>query len=251
MDAVRGKRVLITGGARGIGFHTAQTFAEHGADVAIWALHDSSIKDAQSQFSGSLFGQAVDIGHQEDVQIAADQLRKDFGSVDILVNNAGYTMTSPFLSEDRAYWERVVSTNLWGVVYTTHTFLDDMIAAEKGSIVNVVSDAARVGMSGEAIYAASKGGVISFSKSIAREVAKKGIRVNCVSPGPTRTQTLESNSEDGDARKLIDKMIRQIPLRQIAEPEEVAESIIFLGGDSSSHITGQVLSISGGLTMVD
>lgn len=249
--SVQKKRVLITGGARGIGFHTAQKFAENGAEVAVWALHDRSIEEAQSQFSGSLFGQAVDVGNPEDVQTAADRLRKDFGAVDVLVNNAGYTMTSPFLSEDRDYWERVVSTNLWGVVYTMRAFLDDMIALEKGAIVNVVSDAARVGMSGEAIYAASKGGVISFSKSIAREVAKKGVRVNCVSPGPTRTQTLDSNSDDGDAKKLIEKMIRQIPMRQIAEPEEIAETILFLGGDTSSHITGQVLSVSGGLTMGD
>lgn len=243
------KRVLITGGARGIGFHTAEKFAENGAEVAVWALHDHSIEEAQSQFTGPLFGQAVDVGNPEAVQTAAAQLRKDFGAVDVLINNAGYTMTSPFLSEDRGYWERVVSTNLWGVIYTTRAFLEDMIAAEKGSIVNIVSDAARVGMSGEAIYAASKGGVISFSKSMAREVAKKGVRINCVSPGPTRTDTLTENSDD--AKNLIDKMIRQIPMKTIAEPEQIAESIVFLGSESAAHITGQVLSVSGGLTMGD
>lgn len=249
--AMANKRVLITGGARGIGFHTAQKFADQGADVAIWALHGDKIKEAQTHFSGSLFGQAVDVGNQEDVQTAASRLQKDFGPIDVLINNAGYTLTTPFLSEEPSYWERVVATNLWGVVYTMRAFLDDMIAAQNGAIVNVVSDAARVGMSGEAIYAASKGGVISFSKSIAREVAKKGVRINCVSPGPTRTGTLESNSDEDNANKLIDKMIRQIPMRQIAEPEEIAESILFLGSDAASHITGQVLSVSGGLTMGD
>lgn len=245
------QRVLVTGGARGIGLETAKLFQKQGAQVAIWALHEESILEANENTEEPFFGQAVDVGNFESVQMAGEQLRKEFGPVDVLVNNAGYTLTTPFLSEDREYWERVVNTNLWGVIYTMREFLDDMIAAEKGAVVNVVSDAGRVGMAGEAIYSASKGGVIAFSKSMAREVARYGIRVNCVSPGPTRTRILESNSEDGNAKKLIDKMIRMIPLREIAEPEEVAESIAFLGGHSASHITGQVLSVSGGLTMVD
>ncbi|HET7657927.1 MAG TPA: SDR family oxidoreductase, partial [Bacillales bacterium] len=238
-------------GARGIGLEAAKRFQEQGAEVAIWALHEESIEEANENAEKEFFGQAVDVGNQESVQVAAEQLRKDFGPIDVLVNNAGYTLTSPFLSEDRDYWVRVVDTNLWGVIYTMREFLDDMIAAESGAVVNVVSDAGRVGMAGEAVYAASKGGVIAFSKSMAREVARYGIRVNCVSPGPTRTRILESNSEDDNAKKLIDKMIRMIPLRQIAEPEEVAEAIAFLGGKGASHITGQVLSVSGGLTMVD
>ncbi|HET7580750.1 MAG TPA: SDR family oxidoreductase [Bacillales bacterium] len=244
------KRVLITGGSRGIGFEAAQLFQDRGAEVAIWSLREESIQAANEKFKQPVFGQAVDVGNPESVQMAAEQLRKDFGPVDVLVNNAGYTQTSHFLSEDRNYWERVVATNLWGVINTMREFLDDMIAKEKGSIVNVVSDAGRVGMSGEAIYAASKGGVVAFSKSIAREVARNGIRINCVSPGPTRTDTLTENS-GGDAKKLIDKMIRMIPLRQIAEPKEIAEAIVFFSGDTASHITGQVLSVSGGLTMTD
>lgn len=248
--SVKHKRVLITGGTRGIGFEAVKLFQERGAEVAIWALHEDRIHEANEKLPRPVFGQAVDVGNPESVQVAAEQLRKEFGPVDVLVNNAGYTQTSHFLSEDREYWERVVATNLWGVIYTMKEFLNDMISAEKGSIVNVVSDAGRVGMSGEAVYAASKGGVIAFSKSIAREVARHGIRVNCVSPGPTRTDTLTDNA-GGDAKKLIDKMIRQIPLRQIAEPEEIAEAIVFFGGDGASHITGQVLSVSGGLTMVD
>ncbi|HEU5138810.1 MAG TPA: SDR family NAD(P)-dependent oxidoreductase [Bacillales bacterium] len=249
--SLENKKVLVTGGARGIGFETAQLFLDRGADVAVWALHEESIQAAKEQFSQPVFGQAVDVGDIESVQTAAKQLREEFGSIDVLVNNAGYTLTTRFLTEDRSYWERVVATNLWGVIYTMREFLDDMIASEKGSIVNVVSDAGRVGMSGEAVYAASKGGVVAFSKSMAQEVARYGVRVNCVSPGPTRTGILESNSEDEQAKKLIDKMIRKIPLRQIAEPKEVAEAIVFFGGDGASHVTGQVLSVSGGLTMSD
>ncbi|HET7629668.1 MAG TPA: SDR family NAD(P)-dependent oxidoreductase [Bacillales bacterium] len=245
------KRVLITGGARGIGLEAAKSFLEQGAEVAIWALHKESLDEAQEQLRKKIVGQSVDVGNYEAVQTAANELRSSFGTIDVLVNNAGYTRTTPFLSEDKKYWERVMATNLWGVIYTTRAFLEDLIASEKGAIVNVISDAARAGMAGEAVYAAAKGGVVSFSKSIAREVAKKGVRVNCVSPGPTRTRILESNSEDGDAKKLIDKMIRMIPMRQIAEPKEIADTIVYFASDAASHVTGQVLSVSGGLTMND
>jgi 2-hydroxycyclohexanecarboxyl-CoA dehydrogenase len=250
MMAERTKRVLITGGAQGIGFAAAELFLERGYEVAIWALHPDSVERAKTQLSGRVYGQTVDVGDEEQVRTAYRRLVNEFGPLDVLVNNAGYTLTTRFLDEDTAYWRRVVDTNLWGVIYTTHAVLRDMVAAESGAIVNVVSDAGRVGMAGEAVYAASKGGVIAFSKSIAQEVARHRIRVNCVSPGPTRTRILAMNSEDGDAQKLIDKMIRRIPLRQIAEPREVAEAIVFLAGDGASYITGQVLSVSGGLTMV-
>ncbi|WP_026961187.1 SDR family NAD(P)-dependent oxidoreductase [Alicyclobacillus herbarius] len=245
-----GKRVLITGGAQGIGLATAELFLERGYEVAIWALHEDSVNKAVSALNGRVFGQAVDVGNEERVRQAYAELTSSFGPLSILVNNAGYTLTSRFLDEESSYWRRVVDTNLWGVIYTTHAVLRDMVAAETGSIVNVVSDAGRVGMAGEAVYAASKGGVVAFSKSIAQEVARHHIRVNCVSPGPTRTRILEMNSEAEDAQKLIDKMIRRIPLRQIAEPRDVAEAVVFLASDAAAQITGQVLSVSGGLTMV-
>ncbi|WP_067928887.1 SDR family NAD(P)-dependent oxidoreductase [Alicyclobacillus shizuokensis] len=246
----RKKRVLITGGAQGIGFAAAELFLERGYEVAIWALHADSVQKAVSALGGRVFGQTVDVGSEEQVKTAYQQLAAGFGTVDILVNNAGYTLTSRFLDEDADYWRRVVDTNLWGVIYTTRAVLGDMVAAESGSIVNVVSDAGRVGMAGEAVYAASKGGVVAFSKSIAQETARYRVRVNCVSPGPTRTRILAVNSEDEDAQKLIDKMIRRIPLRKIAEPRDVAEAIVFLASGAASQITGQVLSVSGGLTMV-
>ncbi|WP_067933112.1 SDR family NAD(P)-dependent oxidoreductase [Alicyclobacillus kakegawensis] len=244
------KRVLITGGAQGIGFAAAELFLERGYEVAIWALHADSVQRAVAALGERVFGQTVDVGSEEQVKAAYQQLVDEFGIVNILVNNAGYTLTSRFLDEDSKYWRRVVDTNLWGVIYTTRAVLGDMVAAESGSIVNVVSDAGRVGMAGEAVYAASKGGVVAFSKSIAQEAARYHVRVNCVSPGPTRTRILEINSEHEDAQKLIDKMIRRIPLRKIAEPRDVAEAIVFLASDAASQITGQVLSVSGGLTMV-
>lgn len=244
------RRVLITGGAHGIGLETARLALEEGSQVAIWALHQESLEEARAELGDRLYGDAVDVGQKDQVVTGYQRLVAEFGPLDILINNAGYTLTSRFLEEDLVYWERVVATNFWGVVYLTRQVLPGMIEQGSGSIVNVVSDAGRVGMAGEAIYAGAKGGVISFSKSIAQEMARHQIRVNCVSPGPTRTRILTTNSEDGEAEKLIEKMIRRIPLRQIAEPEEVAQAIWFLAGARASHVTGQVLSVSGGLTMI-
>ncbi|MCL5116912.1 MAG: SDR family oxidoreductase [Firmicutes bacterium] len=245
-----GKTVLITGGARGIGRAVAEGAVREGARVAIWALHQESVEEVRRDIPDVVWADAVDVGRAESVHDGMQRLRDAVGSVDVLVNNAGYTLTSRFLEEDTAYWHRVVDTNFWGVVYSTHEVLPDMVARQNGSIVNVVSDAGRVGMAGEAVYAGAKGGVVAFSKSIAQEVARHQVRVNCVAPGPTRTRILESNTEDGDAEKLIEKMIRRIPLRRIAEPQEVASLVLFLAGAGASHMTGQVISVSGGLTMV-
>lgn len=243
------RRVLITGGARGIGLKTAQLFRDEGDEVAIWALHPESLEEAARQLPG-LYADVVDVGDELAVKTGYTRLKERFGPVDVLINNAGYTLTSRFLDEERDYWNRVVATNLWGVIFTCHAVLPDMRTAGTGTVVNVVSDAGRVGMAGEAVYAACKGGVVAFSKSLAQEMAKDGIRINCVSPGPTRTRILEENQEGEDSQKLIANMIRRIPLRRIAEPEEIAHVVVFLASPRASHVTGQVLSVSGGLTMV-
>ncbi len=250
MEDLRGQTVLVTGGARGIGRAVAEAFLKAGARVAVWALHASSVADLRSELPGVVFGEAVDVGRSDDVAEASQRLLDSLGPLDILVNNAGYTLTSAFLDEDEDYWRRVVDTNFWGVIHTTRAFLPSMRDRRQGSIVNVVSDAGRVGMAGEAVYAGAKGGVVAFSKSIAQEMAKSQVRVNCVAPGPTRTRILEMNSEDADAEKLIEKMIRRIPLRRVAEPVEVANVVVFLAGSGASHVTGQVISVSGGLTMM-
>lgn len=246
----QGQTILVTGGTRGIGRAIVDSALQEGARVAVWALHPTSIQELREDRPEVLWVDAVDVGDAMEVQRAYRRLKDALGPVDVLINNAGYTLTSRFLDEDERYWNRVMATNYWGVIYATREVLNDMTARQSGSIVNVVSDAGRVGMSGEAVYAGAKGGVIAFSKSIAQEMAPFSIRVNCVSPGPTRTRILETNREDGDAGKLIDKMIRRIPLGRIAEPSEVAGAVLFLAGHDASHITGQVLSVSGGLTMI-
>jgi 2-hydroxycyclohexanecarboxyl-CoA dehydrogenase len=248
MSAWAGRRVLITGGAHGIGKATAAAFLAEGARVAVWALNPGSVAEVKLALGGDLVAETVDVGDPEVVEAAWERLDTRWGGVDILVNNAGFTHTSPFLTESRAYWERVVATNWWGVITTVRMALPGMIAREDGAIVNVVSDAGRVGMAGEAVYAGAKGAVIAFSKSIAQEVARHQVRINCVSPGPTRTRILADNTDD--AGPLLEKMIRRIPLRRIAEPEDVANAILFLAGPGARMITGQVLSVSGGLTMV-
>lgn len=245
-----GKRILVTGGARGIGRAVVEEALAAGAQAAVWALNPASIEEVRTVVPGVVWADAVDVGQAEAVEAASSRLLEELGGLDILVNNAGYTLTSPFLDEDLAYWHRVVETNFWGVVHTTRSFLPFMQKRRMGSIVNVVSDAGRVGMAGEAVYAGAKGGVVAFSKSIAQEMARYQVRVNCVSPGPTQTRILAMNSEEENAEKLIEKMIRRIPLRRIATPQEVAHAVLFLACDDASHITGQVLSVSGGLTMV-
>lgn len=240
--------VLVTGGAHGIGLATAAQFVAQGAHVAIWAFNAASLDEARDTLGNEVKRAAVDVGSQSQIVAAYAELLHDWGPVDVLINNAGYTLTTPFLSESPEYWQRVVATNWWGVIYTCHAVLPGMVERGSGSIVNVVSDAGRVGMAGEAVYAGAKSGVIGFSKSLAQEMARHHIRVNCVSPGPTRTRILDDNSAGAEA--LIEKMIRRIPLREIAEPDDVANAIVFLSGPSARHITGQVLSVSGGLTMV-
>ncbi|WP_207711421.1 SDR family NAD(P)-dependent oxidoreductase [Sulfobacillus harzensis] len=243
-------RVLITGGARGIGRAAAELALAQGARVAVWALHSESVEEVKTAVPAIHWADAVDVGERDAVERGVKKILEAMGPIDVLINNAGYTLTSRFLEEEPAYWERVIATNFWGAVYTMRAVLPHMVQRGQGSIVNVVSDAGRVGMAGEAVYAGAKGGVVAFSKSIAQEMARHQIRVNCVAPGPTRTRILESNTEDGDAEKLIEKMIRRIPLRRIAEPHEVAEAVLFLASPAASHITGQVLSVSGGLTMI-
>lgn len=244
--------ILITGGSRGIGLATAEAFLSLGHQVTIWALHPESVDRGLAQlaaYQDLAKGLAIDVGDYQAVATAAEELASE-KPVDVLVNNAGWTLTQPFLSESPTYWDRIMATNFWGPVYLCHALLPHMAKRGSGSIINVVSDAARVGMAGESIYAAAKGGIISLTKSLAQEVARHKIRVNAVSPGPIATGMLDENAATENARHLIEKMVQKIPLRRLGQPEEVAAVVVFLASDAAQYITGQVLSVSGGLTMV-
>jgi len=187
----------------------------------------------------------MDLADASSVRRCAADLLGRHPRIDILVNAAGWNDIQPFLDNPPDYMDRVIAVNLGGMLHLTQALLPAMIAAGRGKIVNVASDAGRVGSSGETTYAAAKGGVIAFSKSLAREMARHSINVNCVCPGPTDTPMLQSRPE-----KLKEAFLRAIPFRRFAKPQEIADAVLFFASRRSDYITGQVLSVSGGLTFV-
>lgn len=239
-----GKTALITGGASGIGKATVMELARCGARVICADIDAAKGADLVKE-AGNLAVEfvAIDLADPVSVRRCAAEVLDRYGRVDILVNAAGWNDIQPFLQNAPDYMDRVLAVNLGGLLHLTQALLPAMVAASKGKIVNVSSDAGRVGSSGETAYAAAKGGVIAFTKSLAREVARYSINVNCVCPGPTDTPMLQSRPE-----KLKEAFIRAIPFRRFAKPQEIADAILFFASSRSDYITGQVLSISGGLT---
>lgn len=240
---LEGQLAVVTGGASGIGRATARTLAERGALVVVGDVDREGGEAAAAEIR-SAGGQArfafVDV--TDDGAIAA--FAAEAGAATVLVNAAGWDRAEPFLDNSLEFIEKVIALNLLGCVKLTKAFLPGMIEAGGGRIVNVASDAGRVGSSGETAYAGAKGGVIAFTKSIAREVARHGINANCVCPGPTDTPLFRTLPE-----KLQQGLVKAIPFRRLARPEEVADAIAFFAGPGSRYVTGQVLSVSGGLTM--
>jgi 2-hydroxycyclohexanecarboxyl-CoA dehydrogenase len=239
-----GKTALITGGASGIGKATVMEFARCRARVICADVDAAKGADVVKE-AGNLAVEfvTVDLADPVSVRRCAAEVLDRYGRVDILVNAAGWNDIQPFLQNAPDYMDRVLAVNLGGLLHLTQALLPAMVAASKGKIVNVSSDAGRVGSSGETAYAAAKGGVIAFTKSLAREVARYSINVNCVCPGPTDTPMLQSRPE-----KLKEAFIRAIPFRRFAKPQEIADAILFFASSRSDYITGQVLSVSGGLT---
>jgi 2-hydroxycyclohexanecarboxyl-CoA dehydrogenase len=176
-----------------------------------------------------------------------DEVRARFGRIDVLVNNAGWDKVGPFVESDPADWDRIVAINLYGVLHTSHAVLPVMVEQGAGAVVNLASEAARVGSSGEAVYSAAKGGILSFTKTTAREMARHQVRVNCVCPGPTDTALFAAVVEGND--ELRDGLVRAIPLRRLAQPADIAHAVSFLASDEASFVTGQTLSVSGGMSM--
>jgi len=248
-----GRRAVITGGGRGIGRAIALHLAGLGADIAVLARTRAEVERVAQEAAASGVrgvGIGADLTTYPACRTAVEGARDALGGIDILVNNAGWTRTTPFLEEDEPYWRRVLDTNLWGVIFCARVALESMVERRGGVVVNVASDAGRVGTSGEAVYSAAKGGVIALTRALAREMASYQVRVNCVCPGPTETAVLAENRADPARAALIERMVRLIPMRRVAQPEEIAEAVAFFCTDASRYITGQVLSVSGGLTMV-
>ncbi len=241
------KRVLVTGAASGIGRATAHALAHAGARVFVADLDEAggeqtchAVRDA----GGEADFVPLDVMDDESIAALADAVLGRGAAPNVVVNVAGWDRVEPFLDNSVEFMERVVRLNLLGTIKVAKAFLPAMVDAGTGAVVNVASDAGRVGSSGETVYAGAKGGVIAFTKSLAREMAPHGIRVNCVCPGPTDTPLFRSLPE-----KLQAALTRAIPFRRLARPEEIADAILFFASPRSDFITGQVLSVSGGLTM--
>jgi len=241
------KTVVITGGASGIGKATVQALAKAGARVICGDIDaagaETTVKEVRAA-GGKADAIALDVTDDASIAAFIAAVLEMTPRVDILINGAGGSKNEPFIVSKPEDWQRDTDINFLGPVKITHALLQHMIDAGGGRIVNVASDAGRVGSTGETVYAGAKGGLIAFTKSLAREVARKGINVNCVCPGPTDTPLLRSRPE-----KMLEALERAIPLRRFGKPEEIADAIVFFAGDNSSYITGQVLSVSGGLTM--
>jgi 2-hydroxycyclohexanecarboxyl-CoA dehydrogenase len=253
MRGLEGKTVAVTGGGGGIGGATCRRFATEGARVAVLDLNHEAAEGVASAIraeGGRAEAFRCDITDRASVDAAVSATEARLGPIDVLVNNAGWDVFKPFTKTEPAQWDKLIAINLTGALHMHHAVLPGMVARKKGRIVNIASDAARVGSSGEAVYAACKGGLVAFSKTIAREHARHGITVNVVCPGPTDTALFADYKQGaGNPEKLMEAFTRSIPLGRIGQPDDLPGAIVFFASDDAGYITGQVLSVSGGLTM--
>jgi len=237
------KSVLVTGGGGAIGAAICRRFARDGARVLVADVNADAAERVAKEIKGRAL--AFDIADH-----AAAKAAIGGEAIDVLVNNAGWDRFQNFVDTKPDEWERLIDINLRGPLNMHHLVVPQMLSRGAGRIINISSDAARVGSSGEAVYAACKGGIISFSKTLAREVARKGVTVNVVCPGPTDTPILRGFLGEGDAgQKVYDALVRAIPMKRVGQPDDIPGIVAFLASDEAGFITGQVISVSGGLTM--
>jgi 2-hydroxycyclohexanecarboxyl-CoA dehydrogenase len=245
MDEMKGRAVIVTGGASGIGRATALLLAREGSHVFIGDIDEDGGQATVAAANGDAEFLKLDLADAASIEAFAGAVYGKAGRVDGLVNAAGWDRIQPFIENPPEMWDDLIAINLLGAVRLTRAVLPPMIEAQAGKIVNISSDAGRVGSMGETVYAAAKGGLIAFTKSLAREMARHRLNVNCVCPGPTDTPLFNRQPE-----RMREALTRAIPFRRIAQPEDIAEAVMFFLGPRSDYITGQVLSVSGGLTMV-
>jgi len=243
---------MVTGGARGIGAAIAEVLAAEGAAVAVCDLDgEAAAKTAAGiaeRHGARTAGVPADIADSAAVRAAVNRVRAELGPPDILVNNAGIDVIELFTDSAEQTWDKIITVNLRGTITVTRAVLDGMIERGSGRIIHIASDAGRVGSSGEVVYSATKGGVIAFGKALAREVARHDITVNSVCPGPTDTALLGQVAEY--SQRMYEATVRAIPLRRVAQPTDIAGVVGFLASDAAAYLTGQSISVSGGLTML-
>ena len=252
MRGLKDKVAVVTGGGQGIGRALTLRLAEEGCKVAIFDLKLEAAKETQELAGGATVrSYELDVGDHGAVSAAVAKVESELGPIWALVNNAGWDRPAPFLSTDQALWDKIIRINLYGPLNTHHVIAPLMVARKGGRIINIASDAARVGTSNEAVYSACKGGLISFTKSVARELATKGVLLNAVCPGPTNTPMMATVLGEGEqAVKWKDAMVRGIPLKRMGEPEDYAGIVAFLASEDANFITGQTISVAGGMNMI-
>jgi 2-hydroxycyclohexanecarboxyl-CoA dehydrogenase len=248
---LEGKVAIVTGAAQGIGRAIALRLASEGASVAVADIQDEKAQATAAEIraaGGKAIAVKLDVSRLEDAIAAADRVERELGPIDILVNNAGWDKVEPFVDNTPETWDRVIAINFRGPLNCCKAVAPRMQSRASGKIVSISSDAARVGSTGEAVYAGCKAGIIGFSKTLARELARYKINVNVVCPGPTETQLLHDAM--AGRQGVLDAMARSIPFRRLGKAEDLAGAVAFLASPDADFVTGQVLSVSGGLTMV-
>lgn len=245
MGKLDSKIAIITGAGQGIGKAVAEKFAVEGATVVVTDINEATAQETAAAIGGGAIGIRTDVTSAESVGAMVAQVMEQFGRIDVLVNNAGWDKAEPFVESEPETWDRVIQINLYGVLNTSKAVLPIMAKQGSGSVVNLGSDAGRVGSSGEAVYSAAKGGVIAFTKATAREMARSQVNINCVCPGPTDTALFASMGGD----KLRDALTKAIPFRRLGQPDDLANVVAFFASDDAGFVTGQTVSVSGGLTM--
>jgi len=253
MRGLENKVAIVTGAGSGIGRAIAVRLAEEGCLVGIFDLSaegGAATRDAITATGRRAWSYPVDISDPARIGGALAEFERAAGPVDVLVNNAGWDRAMPFLKTDFALWQKIVAINLYGPLHMHHAVLPGMVERGRGKVINVASDAARVGSSGEAVYAACKGGIVAFTKTMAREMARSNIQLNVLCPGPTDTPLLADITGEGESgRKLAEAFRNAVPMRRLGRPEDYPGLVAFLASSDSDYMTGQVVSISGGLTM--